>query len=166
MKPRSQKKKELARLKDKLLKAGVVIFTTFAREGEKGLNVSEMRELKRELRGIDSEYLIGKKTLLDKTLAEGKKDIDIFQYPGSMGVVFGYGEGPATAKSVYNFAKKNPALKYFGAFWNGRFMDLAEFTEFAKLPTKEVMIARLLGMLMYPVNALAIVLNQISKNKN
>ena len=153
-------------MKDKLLKAGVVIFTTFAREGEKGLNVSEMRELKRELRGIDSEYLIGKKTLLDKTLAEGKKDIDVFQCPGSMGMVFGYGDEAAIARSVYNFAKKNPALKYFGAFWNGRFMDLAEFTEFAKLPTKEVMIARLLGMLMYPVSALAIVLNQISKNKN
>ena len=166
MKTREQKRKELAALKDKLSKSKIAIFTTFAREGEKGLAVSGMRGLKKDLRAADSEYVVEKKTLLDKALTENKKNINVFQFPGSMGMVFGYGDEAAIARSVYNFAKKNPALKYFGAFWNGRFMDLAEFTEFAKLPTKEVMIARLLGMLMYPVSALAIVLNQISKNKN
>ena len=166
MKSKEQKKKELTELKEKLLRSKITIFTSFAREGEKGLNVSGMRALKKDLRAANSEYVVGKKTLLNKVLAEDKKDIDVFQYSGSMGIVFGYGDEMAIAKSVYNFAKKNPAMKYFGALWNGRFMDLTEFTEFAKLPTKEIMIARLLGMIMYPVSALANVLNQISKNKN
>lgn len=166
MKSREQKKKELTELKEKLSKSKITIFTSFAREGEKGLNVSGMRALKKDLRAADSEYVVGKKTLLNKVLAEDKKDIDVFQYQGSMGIVFGYGEETAIAKSVYNFARKNPAMKYFGALQAGRFMDLTEFTEFAKLPTKEVMIARLLSMIMYPVSALANVLDQISKNKN
>lgn len=165
MKSFQQKKQELAKLKDKLSKAKVIVFTSFAREGEKGLSVGNIRALKKDLRASNSEYVVGKKTLLDKALTEGKKDIDIFQYQGSLGVVFGYGEEAATARSVYNFAKKNPALKYFGAFRDGKFMDLAEFTEFAKLPSREVLIARLLGMMMYPVNALAIVLDQIAKKK-
>jgi len=166
MKSKEQKKKELTELKEKLLRSKITIFTSFAREGEKGLTVGDMRNLKKDLRAANSEYVVEKKTLLDKALTEDKKDIDIFQYPGSMGIVFGYGDEMAIAKSVYNFAKKNPAMKYFGALWNGRFMDLTEFTEFAKLPTREVIIARLLGMMTYPVSALAITLDQISKNKN
>ncbi len=165
MKSKEQKKKELAGLKDKLAKAKIMIFTTFARAGEKGLAVSGMRELKKGLRAADSEYVVGKKTLLSKVLAEDKKNVDVFQYQGSMGMVFGYSDEAATAKSIYNFARKNPAMKYFGAIWNGKFMDLAEFTEFAKLPAREVLIARLLGMLNYPLSALAATLNQIAQKK-
>ncbi len=165
MKSKEQKKKELANLKDKLSKSKITIFTSFAREGEKGLNVSGMRALKKDLRATNSEYVVEKKTLLNKALIEDKKNIDIFQYHGSMGIVFGYGDEMATAKSIYNFARKNPAMKYFGAIQAGRFMDLTEFTEFAKLPTREVLIARLLGMINYPLSALAATLNQISQKK-
>ncbi len=163
MKSKIQKKKELVELKEKLLKSKITIFTSFAREGEKGLNVSGMRALKKDLRATDSEYIVEKKTLLNKALAEDKKDIDVFQYPGSMGIVFGYGEETAIAKSVYNFARKNPAMKYFGALQAGRFMDLTEFAEFAKLPVREVLIARLLGMIKYPLSALAATLHQIAE---
>jgi len=62
MKSKEQKKKELAGLKDKLAKSKITIFTTFAREGEKGLAVSGMRGLKKDLRAADSEYVVGKKT--------------------------------------------------------------------------------------------------------
>ncbi len=173
MKSKEQKKKELVELKEKLSKSKITIFTTFAREGERGLAVSGMRTLKKDLRAADSEYVVGKKTLLNKVLAEDKKDIDVFQYQGSMGIVFGYGDEMAIAKSVYNFARKNPAMKYFGALWNpsagsgqaSKFMDLAEFTEFAKLPTREVLITRLLGMINYPLSALAATLNQIALKK-
>ncbi|MBI2669585.1 MAG: 50S ribosomal protein L10 [Candidatus Yanofskybacteria bacterium] len=171
MKIFAQKKEELVKLKDKLAKAKIVVFSSFAREGEKGLNVGEMRELKRGLKAFDSEYLVEKKTLLDKALTQSpianrQSPINVFEYTGSVGVAFGYGDEQSTAKSIYNFAKKHPALKYFGAIQTGKFMDLNQFTEFAKLPTKEVMIARLLGMMKYPISALAMVLDQIAKNKN
>jgi large subunit ribosomal protein L10 len=172
MKSKQQKKKELIKLQEKLSKAKILIFTTFAREGEKGLGVGDLRALKKDLRASDSEYIVGKKTLFNKALvenpsfvktSEGKqKNVDVFQYPGSLGIVFGYGGEAEAAKSVYNFAKKNPALKYFGAFWNREFMDFAEFTEFASLPSRDVLIARFLGMLKYPLSALAVVLNQIA----
>ncbi len=166
MKTKEQKKKELAKLKDGLAKARITIFTSFAREGEKGLTVGNMRALKKNLRTVNSEYVVEKKTLLNKAITESKKNIDIFQYPGSMGVVFGYGDEAATAKSLYDFAKKNPALKYFGAYWGGKFMELAEFAEFAKLPAREVLIARFLGMMKYPLSALAVALNQIAGTKS
>ena len=165
MKSFGQKKEEMAKLKDRLAKAKITVFTSFAREGEKGLSVGEMGALKKDLRTINSEYLVEKKTLFDKALKEVKSEVDIFQYQGSLGAVFGYEDEQSVAKSVYNFARKHPALKYFGAIQAGRFMDFAELTEFAKLPSKEVMIARLLGMMKYPLSALAMVLDQISKKK-
>ena len=102
MKTFQQKKKELAELKEKLLKSKITIFTSFAREGEKGLNVSGMRALKKDLRAANSEYVVEKKSLLNKALTEDKKDIDIFQYPGSMGIVFGYGVAEVNAHGRYN----------------------------------------------------------------
>lgn len=165
MKSFQQKKEELAKLKDKLAKAKIAVFTSFAREGEKGLNVSDMRELKSGLRALDSEYLVEKKTLLDKSLKSVENGIDVFQFNGSLGIALGYGDGQATAKTIYNFARKHPALKYFGAIQAGKFMDLTQFMEFAKLPTKDVMIARLLGMMKYPLSSLAMVLDQIAKKK-
>ncbi len=165
MKSFQQKKDELGKLKDRLAKAKILVFTSFAREGEKGLNVGNMRILKAGLRNVDSEYLVEKKTILDKALKETRNSADIFGYKGSLGVAFGYGDEQSAAKVIYNFAKKNPALKYFGAIWNGRLLDLTQFTEFAKLPSKDVMIARLLGMMKYPISALAMVLKQVADNK-
>ena len=170
MKSKEQKKKELAELKDKLSKSKITIITSFAREGEKGLSVSEIGVFKKDLRTVNAEYLVEKKTLFDKALTQSpiidqQSAINVFEYPGSLGAVFGYGDEQLAAKAVYNFAKKHSALKYFGAIQAGKFMEFAEFTEFAKLPSKEVMIARLLGMMKYPLSALAMVLDQISKKK-
>lgn len=169
MKTFQQKKEELTKLKEKLAKAKIVIFSSFAREGEKGLNVADMRSLKNSLRALNSEYLVEKKTLLDKALAQSPASrqlpISVFEYAGSVGVAIGYGDEQSVAKSIHTFSRKNPALKYFGAIWNGKFLDLTQFAEFAKLPSKEVMIARLLGMMRYPLSALAVVLDQVSKKK-
>jgi large subunit ribosomal protein L10 len=163
MKTKEQKKRELDILKSKFSKSKIAVFTSFAREGEKGLAAGEIRLLKDNLKTTDSEYLVGKKTLINKVLTEINSGVDIFKFPGSIGIVFGYGEEPKTAKSVYDFAKKNPALKYFGALWNGKFINYENLVELAKLPNREVLIARLLGMIKYPLSALAVVLNQIAQ---
>lgn len=166
MKSKLQKNESLRKLKDKISKAKITVFTSFARAGEKGLSVAEIRELRKSLKNSESEYLVEKKTLVDKSLKEAKKkDADVFSYDGSLGLVFGFGEETATAKSVYEFARKHPALKYFSAIWGDRFLDLTQFTEFAKLPAKDVMIARLLAMMKYPLLALAIDLKQIADKK-
>jgi large subunit ribosomal protein L10 len=162
MKSFTQKKKELAKLKEKLAKSKLTVFTSFSRAGEKGLNVKSMQALKRSLRAVESEYAVEKKTLLDKAL-DGK--VDIFGYDGSLGVVFGYGEVSAAAKSVYEFSRKNPALKLFSAIFGDKILDNKDLIEFAKLPTKDVMIARFLGLLKYPLSSLANVLGEVAKTK-
>jgi len=167
MKTRSQKQSELGKLKEKLPKSTITIFTTFAREGEKGLSVAQMQELKRALRALNgSEYLIAKKSLTDLSLKELKYDgVDIFGMKGSLGVVVGNDDAYSIAKKVYEFAKKNQALQFFGALFDGAYIDADRFVEIAKMSSRIELIARLLGMMRYPLTSLAIVLKQISEAK-
>ena len=183
MKTKIKKSEELKKLKAKLPKSKITIFTTFSRAGEKGLSVAQMSELKKALRAIDAELFVTKKTLMDLAL---KEYIDISKYPGldvygmegSVGLVFGgLGEGSgakpgisvgdayAISKKLYEFAKKNKALQFFGAIFENSFMGKDGFLEMAKMPSKEVLIGRLLGMLTYPMRGLAVALSEVAKQK-
>lgn len=165
MKTKAQKREELAKIREEFSKAKITVFTSFAGIGEKGLSVGQMAELKKELRKNNSSYLVGKKSLVDRVVKNVNNTADVFQYPGSLGLAFGFGDIAATAKTLAGFAKKNHALKFFGALLGQKLIDVTAFNELAKLPSREVMIARLLGMMKYPISGLAVVLDQISKQK-
>lgn len=174
MKSRNKKTDELKAIKNRLPQSKMVIFTTFSRAGEKGLSVAQMTALKRLLRSLGSEYFVTKKTLIDLAARDKNYDgLDVYSMEGSVGLVLGPPVGEAgsgdpygIAKSVYDFSKKNPALHFWGAIMDGKFIDVNAFLEVAKMPSREVLIGRLLGMLTYPVRGLAVALNEISKRKN
>ncbi len=170
MKPKTQKKEELKNLKSKLPKSKITVFTTFSRVGEKGLSVAKMSELKRALRALDAEYLVIKKTLIDLALKDsnrpaGGENVDIHGVDGSIGLVLGSGDAYAISKKLYEFSKKNTALKFFGALFGEGFIGEDGFLEMAKMPSREVLLARLFGMIKYPISGLAIVLNEVAKKK-
>lgn len=166
MKTKAQKKENIDALAKALPGASITIFTTFARGGEQGLSVAQLQELKRALRQADGEYVVAKKTLIDKAMQELKYDgIDVFGMDGSMGLVLAHGDVYAIAKQLYQFAKANPALKLFAAWTDGHAMSQEQLIEMATLPSRDELIARLLGMLQYPVKSLAIVLDQVAKGK-
>ncbi|OGN03432.1 MAG: 50S ribosomal protein L10 [Candidatus Yanofskybacteria bacterium RIFCSPHIGHO2_01_FULL_42_12] len=170
MKPKTQKKKELEQLKDKLPKTKITVFTSFSKAGEKGLSVSQMTELKRMLRLLNSEYVVAKKSLIDLAFksinpsADGDR-IDVFGMEGSIGLVMGDDDPYTVAKKLYEFSRKNQALRFFGAFVDESFIDVDKFMEMAKMPSREVLLGRLVGMLTYPIRGLAVAMNEISKKK-
>ncbi len=174
MKPKSQKKEELKKLKAKLPKAKITVFTTFSRAGEKGLSVAQMSELKKALRTMDAELFVTKKTLIDLVLKELKSEADVYTMDGSVGLVLGTGDVYAISKKLYEFAKKNKALQFFGAIFSaeggsasgGDFIDKDGFLEMAKMPSREVLIGRLLGMLTCPMRGLAVALSEVAKKKD
>lgn len=166
MKTKSQKKENIDALEKVLPGSTITIFTTFARAGEPGLSVAALQELKRALRTRESEYLVAKKTLIDKAMHDLKYDgVDVFGMEGSMGLVLGHGDVFAVAKALYQFAKKNPALKLYVAWMDGQALSHEQLMEMATLPTRDELLARLMGMLKYPLSSLAVVLNEISKHK-
>ena len=166
MKSKTQKSQDIKKLKEKLPKSKITVFTTFSRAGEKGLSVAQMRELKNSLRGL-AEYFVTKKSLIEKTLRDLKYDgADVYGINGSMGLVFSEGDAYAVSKKLYEFSRKNPALQFFGAIFENSFLGKDAFLEIAKMPSRETLLIRLFGMMRYPLSGLAIVLDQISKQKN
>ena len=169
MKTKVQKKEELKALKAKLPESQITVFTSFARTGEKGLSVAQMMQLKRLLREANSEYVVTKKTLIERLSQDMSKDgaqIDVYGMAGSLGLVVGKDEPYGIAKKIYDFAKKNPALKFFGAVVNGTFISEEAFMEMAKMPSKEVLIGRLFGMMKYPITSLYVVMSEIAKKQS
>lgn len=166
MKTKQQKKEAIDSLATTLPGATITIFTTFARAGEPGLSVGQMQTMKRALRAVDSEYVVAKKTLVDKAATQLKYDgLDIFGMDGSMGLVLGHGDIYAVTKALYQFAKANPALKLYAAWMDGHAVSQKELIDLATLPSRDELIARLLGMMKYPLSSLAVVLNQVAKEK-
>jgi large subunit ribosomal protein L10 len=167
MKSKAQKTAELKNLKSKLPDSTITVFTTFSKPGEKGLSVGQMQTLKRSIRPLEGEYLVTKKTLIDRAVKDyAKEKVDVYAMDGSVGLVVGKGDAYAIAKKLYEFAKTNPALNFWGGIFEGKLMNREGFLEMARMPSKEILIGRLLGMLTYPVRGLAVSLDQIAKNKN
>lgn len=166
MKSKTQKTKELQSLLEKLPKSQLTVITSFARTGEKGLSVAQMRELKRLLKSLKGEYVVTKKALMDIAFKKlGQEEADVYGVEGSLGLALGGEDAYGTAKKIYEFAKKNQALKLFSAIFDGKLIDAAGFMEMAKMPSKEQLIARLVGMLKYPLTSFYLTLNQIQNNK-
>jgi len=166
MKSRSKKKEELKLLKNKLPKFEMVVLTSFSKAGEKGLSVAQMTELKRLLRSLGSEYFVTKKTLIDLATKDKNYDgLDVYGMDGSVGLVLGGSDPYGVAKSVYNFSKKNSALHFWGAIVGGKFIDTDAFLEIAKMPSREVLMGRLVGMLTYPMRGLAVALSEVAKSR-
>lgn len=179
MKSRTQKSEELSKLKKKLPESKLSVFTSFSKAGENGLSVAQMTELKRLLRSLGAEYFVTKKTLIDLALRQAQvkqsnknyDGLDVYSMDGSVGMVLGGDDPYLVAKKVYEFSRKNQSLHFFGALLRQgsegqeRFLNKEEFLEIAKMPSKEVLIGRLVGMLTYPVRGLAVVLSEISKKQ-
>ena len=180
MKTKQQKQETVKSLTAKFKTARMVAVTSFAKAGEKGLGVAQTQTLKRGLRADGGEYIVAKKRLVNiaRQMAGLSDELDAEKLPGSVGVVVGGAEADAVklAKDIYDFSKANPVFEIFGALLDKNFIDKARFIELAKLPSREVLIGRLLGMMQYPIKGfmnavngnsrkLVMVLNQIAISK-
>ena len=164
MKTKVQKLADADNLKSKIPASKLTVFTSFGRTGEKGLSVAQMTELRRLLRSINADYLVTKKTIIDRAV-KGSGDVDVLSMIGSLGLAMGKDDAYVTAKKLYEFAKKNTALQFFGAFLENGFITKEQFMEMAMMPSRETLFARLFGMMKYPINGLIIILNQIKEKQ-
>lgn len=148
------KKQIVSEIKDKLSKAKSVTFVDY-----RGLTVEEDTAMRREFKKNGSEYKVYKNRLMLLALNElGIQGAE--QYlQGTSAVAFSYDDEVAGAKVVCDAAAKTKKLTVKFGLLNGNFVESKEIEELAKLPSKEVLIAKLLGTLNGPASALARVLN-------
>lgn len=148
------KKLVVAEIKEKLEKAKSVTFVDY-----RGLTVEEDTKMRKEFRENGAEYKVYKNRLMLLALNElGITGAEKY-LEGTSAVVFGYNDEVAQAKIVCDYVEKTKKLSIKFGLLNGQSVESKDIEALAKLPSKEVLVAKLLGTLMAPISGLARVLN-------
>lgn len=128
----------------------------------RGLSVEEDTKLRNDLRAAGVKYFVIKNTLLRLAANQvGLEELDsILHGPTALAV----SEDPvAPAKILFDFAKENDKVEIKSGFMDGKVMSMEELTTLAKTPSKEALIAKVLGSLNAPVSNLVRLLNTIAE---
>lgn len=150
---KNQKKELVKNLTESVKSSKSVVFSDY-----KGLKVKDMTVLRKELRKSESDFRVFKKTLLKIALKEAGIELDTKKLEGQVAVTVSQADEVAPAKVIADFAKKNEGLKIVGGLLNLKEMSTEEMEALAKLPSKEELLAKLVGTLNAPISGFVNVL--------
>ena len=120
-----------------------------------GIDVMTVNEIRKKFRESDIEYKVLKNRLAKRSLNNaGINDLDD-HLKGVTSFVIGYDDPVAPAKIIKEFNKPKERLKLKVVYFEGKVFDAAEAGKLADLPSREVLLAQLLGALQSPMTKLA-----------
>lgn len=152
------KKQVVEDIKAKIQSAKSIVFIDY-----KGLTVSEDTEFRTEFRKAGCEYKVLKNTLIRKAFNElGVTDFDA-DLNGPTAVAFGQDETTASRVSCEACKKFNDKISVKSGYVDGAYCDANKVKVFASIPSKEVLLAKMLGSLLSPMQSLAIALNAVAE---
>ncbi len=156
---RPEKEATVAEVKDRLLRAKSVVLADY-----RGLNVSEVTELRRKIREAGLEYKVIKNTLAILAAKEAKlEDLEAF-LAGPTAMAFSYEDPVSPAKILSDFAKEHKKLELKAGVLTGKVLDKAQIKALANVPPREQLLAMAAGMLQAPVRGLVTVLSGPMRN--
>ncbi|MCL1908257.1 MAG: 50S ribosomal protein L10 [Holophagaceae bacterium] len=131
----------------------------------KGLSVEKDTFLRRSLRESKAQYRVSKNTLLRLAVKETGFEALAVHFKGATAVATSEEDVVSLAKAVYGFLKDNPTVTFKGAILDGEPASAMDFQIIAELPSRDVVIGKLLYLMQYPISGLVIALDQIRKKK-
>jgi len=144
---RKQKEEIVKNLAEEIKSAKAVVFSDF-----KGLEVKDMTSLKKELKKEGASFKVAKKNLINIALKNTGTDLDVKKMEGQIAVSVSSEDETAAAKIISKFSKKNENLKILGGLLGVKEMSVEEIKALAKLPSKEELLAKLVGGLSSPLS--------------
>jgi large subunit ribosomal protein L10 len=144
---REQKVEQVDLLTEKLKKAKVAVLTDY-----RGLKVNQIQELRGKLRSGNVEYRVVKNTLARRAAeAAGHKEFDS-ELKGPIAIAFGYDDLSLPPRLINEFVRTTRLkVEIVGGLVEGRVFDRDQIKQLADLPSREVLLAQLLGTLQSPV---------------
>lgn len=129
----------------------------------RGLTVAEDTQLRRQLRETGVVYKVYKNTLVSRAVegTEFESLKEVLEGPSAFAV--SADDATAPARVLAEFAKKAPALEIKAGVVEGTYYDAEGMKAISSIPSREVLLSRLLGSLQSPIANLARVLNQIAE---
>lgn len=125
----------------------------------KGLSVPAVTELRRQVRGAGSEYLVVKNTLVLQAIKDAPLGTLSSHFTGMTAVAYSRTDIVALAKVLHTFGKTNPNVKVKAALVDGKPVPAASLETLASMPSRPELVAKLLGLMQSPVRRLVTVLS-------
>jgi len=154
------KKAAVAEIKEKLAQAQSVVLVDY-----RGLTVAEVTDLRKQFRQAGVDYAVLKNTLVSIAAKEaGIEGLDEY-LSGPTALAFGMTDAVAPAKIIAEFAKKNNKVKVKAGILDGAILDVAGVEKLSAIPSREVLIAKVMGSMMSAVSKFVYVVEAIRKQK-
>ncbi|MFV0436985.1 MAG: 50S ribosomal protein L10 [Desulfopila sp.] len=139
---RDEKATIISELNDSFSRAKFAVVADYC-----GLKVSELQQVRIELRKCDSEIRVAKNTLLKRAAADTDNAVLSEHFTGTTAVIMAYGDPVGPAKVVAKFAEDHEKFAIRCAALEGGILEHAGIVALSKLPTKEVLLAQFLSVL-------------------
>lgn len=157
---RSEKEAVIKEVTDLAAKAQTLVMAEY-----RGITVADMTELRSKARSNGVALSVLKNTLVRRAVAGSNFEIVADQMTGPL--IYGFSEDAvAAAKVVADFAKTNDKLVIRGGVYDGKALDVNGVKQLASIPSKEVLLSQLCGLLMSPIARTAVVLGALAKKKD
>ena len=154
----SEKQAIVAALTERIQNATAGVFVDY-----KGITVADDTKLRKSLRESGNEYKVVKNTLLGRALKEAGIDGLDSVLEGTTAIAISQEDYVGAAKVLCEYAEKNKNFTVKAGFVDGKMIDAEGVKNLAKLPSKEVLLAQVLGGLNAPITGFATVLNGTMK---
>ena len=156
---RRTKEQIVSELQGKLKEAKLGVLTSFS-----GMNVAKMEALRTALRKSNAELKVVKNTLLGIASKETDFSIlaDHFKWP--VAVVLSHKDPVGPTKVLIDFAKKNPELEIKIGVLDGKLLTRSDISALAELPSREVLLGKLVSVMAAVPTAFVTVLSGIPRN--
>lgn len=132
----------------------------------RGLTVAQDTQLRKKLREGGVVYKVYKNTMLNLAFEGTEYEALAKDLEGPTAVAFGIEDATAPGRIINDLLKTMPALEFKAGVVEGTYYDKDGIYAVAKIPSREVLLSKLLGSLQSPITNLARVLKQIAEKED
>jgi large subunit ribosomal protein L10 len=130
----------------------------------RGIPVADITKLRVNARSKGVSLSVLKNTLARRAVTDTSFAVGMDQMTGPL--IYGFSEDAvAAAKVIADFAKTNDKLVIRGGVFSGKALDINGVKQLANIPSKEVLLAQLLGLMQSPISRTARVLAAVAEKK-
>ncbi|MCI1274338.1 MAG: 50S ribosomal protein L10 [Clostridiaceae bacterium] len=156
MSTKAFKSEKIDEIKSKVEKAQVAILTEY-----KGLTVEDITNLRREIQKDGGDYMVTKNTLAKIAIKDTPYEILADSLKGPIAIAFGFEDQVGPAKAIAKFMKETKKGTILGGAMDGKMLSTAEVEAISKLPSKDELIAKMLGSINSPATGIVGSINAV-----
>jgi large subunit ribosomal protein L10 len=152
---RAEKVESVETIQGELQRASVAVLAEY-----RGLTAGQLNRLRKAVREANGRCRVAKNTLAKRAVAGSAYEKLVPMLRGPLALIIGFRDPVTIAKLAVKFSEDLPKLELKGALLDGQVLPVGEVKALATLPSREVLLAQLLGLLQAPATQLLRTLNE------